>query len=185
MFGYKIKNEITNREFFFEKPTIAEREIFLNEQISKNSYGLSDRWIEDSVLPSNLLGRKKHDDNGPVSRIIDNTTEWLIKSDYIVEELNVDRAFEQNVNSKIAKCDFGKYLIALILQLNEENEITIEQSQNIFSSNNINALIVMLQTGSLETARAIISSIDLTNLAPFNEEYRSLLISKINEYLGD
>jgi hypothetical protein len=186
MFGYKITNQIyqPNRVFFFEKETIAERDIYLNQRIADNSYGEPERWIKDDNLPDHLLGRKKYENGEPVSRIVDNDTEWLIKADYIIEELNIDRELEQEQRDVLDDMNFGQSLVRLIIALNRRANITPEQENTIYSDQSVMAIINMLNNGSIEHVRPLIVSLDLTNLVPIDESFRNILLAKIDERLG-
>lgn len=94
------------------------------------------------------------------------------------------KTFESNVAERQKRIVFGQRLIAVISQLNEDNNITVAQTQTIFASASVQQIIGLLQNGALETARGAIQALDITGLDPVDESYKTELINRINDYLG-
>lgn len=98
----------------------------------------------------------------------------------IVDEKN----FESEVQVQRSHMDFGRNLIALISQLNKQNNITVQQTQTIFSNESVQSIIALLENGALETAKAATQALDVTGLEPLDETYKTRIIGKIDEKLG-
>lgn len=98
-------------------------------------------------------------------------------------ELVLEIELQKNVDLIQEKIAVGNRIISTIAYLNTQNNITPEQLQNIYSNQTILGIITLLQTGALGSAKYQIQNLDLSNLAPMDESYRTRIISMIDEVL--
>lgn len=98
----------------------------------------------------------------------------------------IDASAQENslIKKRVNNINFGAEVVATIAYLNESNNITPEQTLAIMSDQSIRQILSLLQVGSIESARPLIVSLDLTNLAPLTETERTKILAKIDEYLG-
>jgi len=98
--------------------------------------------------------------------------------------IQAELVFQSGVDEKESRMRLGTRIIAVINKLNEDSNITAEQLTAIFSNATIQQIMQALQTGSLLTAQALITPLDLTGLAPMDQSYKDRINSMINDYLG-
>jgi len=98
--------------------------------------------------------------------------------------LETQAQFNRNVFEKEQRIKIGNKVIATIAQLNEDNSITSQQMDTIFSDADVIRIMQTLQTGSLVTAKALIQALDVTGLAPMDESYKTQCVAIIDDYLG-
>lgn len=123
------------------------------------------------------------------SLFVDHIYDNLLEDEMLALEmenatLSANIQFEEGVQERIKRISLGNRIIGIISKMNEDNAITVSQSNTIFSDPGVQSLIGMLQTGALETAQALLNSLDLTALPPIDESYRTKVNAEINSYLG-
>jgi len=91
--------------------------------------------------------------------------------------------FKKKVRKKKGRIEFGSEVVAIINQLNEDKGITTAQLQVILSNVEMQTIIALLQTGSINTAAGAISAIDVTSVPPITEADKTYILSAIAEYL--
>lgn len=79
---------------------------------------------------------------------------------------------------------FGRKCVATVSFLNDSNSATPAQIDAIFSDADIQKIISALNSGSLETAKTLITAKDLTGLSPMDATYKTKINGMIDAYLG-
>jgi len=101
------------------------------------------------------------------------------------DTLNSDaNTFNTGVREKVKRIEVGTLCVATINYMNEQNAITGPQLSAILGDTDIQAIMQLLQTGSLNTAKAQIQAKDLTGLDPMDQSYKDKIIGIIDNYLG-
>lgn len=122
-----------------------------------------------------LLAKKIIDDN-----LIGELDALEIKN----AEIQAEADFQANVDLMQQGQSVGSRVIAVIAQLNTDNNITATQLNTVYSSPSIQAILALLQTGALNSAKFQIQNLDLTGLEPMNDTYKTRTIAMIDEALG-
>jgi len=98
--------------------------------------------------------------------------------------LKTEADFQDRVNDKSKRIRLGIKAIATINQLNEDNSITGPQLIAQLSSTDVQAIMALLQTGSLISAKVQITGLVLTGLEPMDASYKTRIIAMIDKELG-
>lgn len=105
-----------------------------------------------------------------------------------IESKHAELVAEYNIQNGVDKMQaaqhVGNRIVATIAQLNTLNNINATQLQTIYGNPNIQAIIMLLQTGALASAKYQIENLDLTGLEPMDESYRTRIIGMIDTALG-
>lgn len=92
--------------------------------------------------------------------------------------------FQQGVAEKKSRMDLGQRCIAAVNYMNDMNSVTNLQVQIQLSSAELQQIMQALNTGSLETAKALVLALDTTGLEPIDQTYKDRIIAMIDSYLG-
>jgi len=92
--------------------------------------------------------------------------------------------FEVGVAEKQARMALGQKCVATINYMNEQNSIEPAQVSAILGSSDVQNIMNALNTGSLNTAKALVTALDLTGLEPMDQSYKDKINGMIDDYLG-
>lgn len=117
-----------------------------------------------------------------LKEIIDNNDETLLSE---LETKDSDFQTSSNVTASIQakrkRIDSGLNIIAYIAYLNELNALTEAQILTLMADSNVQSAVNLLSTGSLTTAKSLITSMDITSL-PMSESDRTNILAEITKY---
>lgn len=158
----------------------AQAATWKQECIDNNSWGLPERWVleGDPEIPEGAETKVDVDEFGAEQ------TYYKIPCQYTITEtvLDTDPAYllEQAMAKSSANIDFGKFILANVGALVEIKALTCEQVSTLNSG--LASIIMLLQTGSIETAKNAISNI--TPDATITADDISYIVGLMNTYLG-
>lgn len=154
---------------------------WIDQQISKNSWGKPERWIHEMYLESlneninDSIDTREIEDFPAIEEVLDENNEII--QPYIPARTHIEYKFpcqytievtdcteevqkERLVQEGIKRQNLGAQIIAKVFSINESKELTIEQFNAIMSDSTLERIERLLWTGSLRTAKLLIQSLD-------------------------
>lgn len=120
-----------------------------------------------------------------LKKIIDNDLELeLGQLETKDAEIKTEADFQARVDIMEQGQSVGRRAVATIAQLNNDNNVTAEQVAAIYGNADVQAIITLLLTGSLVSAKVQIQALDLTGLEPMDQAGKDRVVAMIDKALG-
>lgn len=157
---------------------------WIKEQKKLLAFGLVEGWYVGHLLTPeqrSLATKTKNKDelgNRLPEKLYYILDQFVVETKDITDEDNDNKRFEKSS----AKIDFGQYLIKYVHFLNDKKNISPEQLMGLFSDTQFQQIKLLLETGSLKSAKSLIGT--FTN--PFyTDQDKDVLVKKIKKFLKD